>query len=130
MRAGAPWCTLCLTPTASREPEPMTPPAPQPPPAGPVELVAVPVDAQAPVPGGWPCTACGHPNALDVSACAVCGSGFLARLSAEDAPALKLPVVGDMRRFQRGQPFVLLGLVVTGVLVVLVLAALAGMLLG
>ena len=143
MRDGAPWCTLCLTPTAGSQPQPSpqpsAPPAPQPsvpPSAAAVDPLTAPLievtgpPPKAPVPGGWPCTACGHPNALELSACAVCGSAFLARLAAEDAPALRLPVVGDMRRFQRGQPLVLLGLVVTGGLVVFVLIALAGMLLG
>ena len=150
MRDGAPWCTLCLAPTAAPSAGAAPEPACSPGPAAfdpltaplaeltalaavstpPAEPAAVPVDVKAPVTGGWPCTACGHPNALEVSSCAVCGSGFLARLAAEEAPALKLPVVGDMRRFQRGQPLVLLGLVVSGVLVVLVLIALAGMLLG
>ncbi len=129
MRDGAPWCTLCLTPTASPEPEPAAAAPAIAPVTAPADLPAA-TPPTLPVPGGWPCSACGHPNPLGLSACAVCGSGFLARLAAEDAPSLVLPLVGDMRTLSRSHHLALAGAVLTGVLAVLVLSACLGMLLG
>jgi hypothetical protein len=140
VRDGAPWCTLCLTPTASSEP--VAPPAPAAGPPAALDPLTAPLadlapaatapaaTAPQPAPAGWPCTTCGHPNALELSACAVCGSAFLARLAAEDAPSLVLPLLGDMRTLSRSHHLALAGAVLTGVLVVLVLLTLVGALLG
>ena len=144
VRDGAPWCTLCLAPTAAApcdpappvaDVDPLTAPLAQlaPPPPAPLVPSAPAGPAWPAVPpavAGWPCSACGHPNPLELSACAVCGSAFLARLAAADAPSLVLPLVGDMRTLSRSHRVALTGAVLTGVLLVLIVLWLAGMLLG
>jgi hypothetical protein len=92
---------------------------------------AVP-DPSAPPPparglGGWPCSGCGAVTAVELDACAACGTGFLAGLRRDEAPLLVLPGVGDVTRLSRGQR---LGLAAGVVLLVVLLVALLGLLTG
>ncbi len=45
---------------------------------------------------GWPCLVCGVENALEATFCTTCGAAFLEGLGKGSAPALRLPVVGDI----------------------------------
>lgn len=143
MRPGAPWCTLCLSPTADPAPASAAPPAPLAPPApvAPVDPLVDPLTAPlhvllgqpavppAPRAAGWPCAACGHTNDLEAGACHACGSPFLSALAAEEAAALRVPLVGDLRELtsrQRGMLNLAVGLGV--LLLVSVLTLLAGVL--
>ncbi len=148
VRDGAPWCLLChsdLRPPPECEPEPVDGPIDGPVNkpvdrgsdqltaalvAGSAGAVAPPTQARhAAEPGPesearWPCTGCGADNALDATACATCGTGFLAGLHAADSASLTLPVVGDVGRLSRNARLVLavgLGLVVALLLTGLVL---------
>ena len=78
---------------------------------------------------GWPCTTCGQDNPLQASACTACGLPFLGGRDAA-VPRLALPVVGDLGRLSRGQRVVAAGAVLLlGVLLLLLLSAVAGALL-
>lgn len=86
------------------------------------------VDLPAPRPGGargWPCSGCGEINAVELTACAACGTAFLAGLRKESAPVLALPVVGDLALLSRAQR---LGLAGGVVLLAMVLITLLGLL--
>ena len=156
VRVGAPWCTLCLTPTGpAGGPEPLTAPEQVPPvttSAGeidpltaPLELVlgatttartagtavtaaapAAPTRPRHAAAPTWPCTSCSTENALELTTCVTCGAGFLAA-ARNDAPLLALPVVGDITRLGRGQRFALAAGVA---FVFLLLTFLVGLLLG
>ena len=94
-------------------------------------LPAAPGDAAvAPRPGrlrGWPCSGCGETNAVELTECAACGTGFLAGLRKESAPVLELPVVGDITLLSRGQRLALAGgVVLMFMLMLVVLGLLAG----
>lgn len=117
VRPDAPWCTQCWA-DLRPPPEPVA--------------VARPVDpASAPAAprglGGWPCSGCGAVNAVELDACAACGTGFLAGLRREEPPLLVLPGVGDVTRLSRGQRLGLAGAVV---LVIVLLVALLSVLTG
>jgi hypothetical protein len=65
---------------------------------------------------------CEHTNPLEARVCGACGEPFLAALSAADATALKLPLVGDLRELtpkQRGLLNVAVGVAVMGLFAVL-----------
>jgi hypothetical protein len=62
--------------------------------------VPAPVDAEP----TWPCTVCGVANALSLTACADCGSAFLA--AAADSRGVTLPLVGDLNALSRTQRLV------------------------
>jgi hypothetical protein len=51
----------------------------------------------------WPCTRCDTANPIDASICSLCGGGFLAVVSEQGRISMKLPVVGDISRYSRGQ---------------------------
>ena len=142
VRADTPWCTLCWTDLRPAAPEPEAAPVPV---VGrhaasdstlpdPQQLPAAEAGGHNTHPpaggggvGGWPCSACGAVNAVELDACAACGLGFLAGLRAEEAPLLELPGVGDITALTRAQR---LGLAAGVVLVVLLLTALVGLLAG
>lgn len=124
----AQWCTQCwadLRPPP--EPAVVTPAEPVvalSPPGLP--LAALP----APRPGGlrgWPCSGCGETNAVELTSCAACGTGFLAGLHQDSGPVLALPVVGDLALLSRAQR---LGLAGGVVLLAMVLITLLGLLTG
>ena len=54
-------------------------------------------------PASWPCSACGHVNAISAGVCGACGSAFLSGVRQAEGPLLALPVVGDLTRLQRSQ---------------------------
>lgn len=140
LRADAPWCTLCLTPTGPvHAPEPQPLPAPSPvmpgfasarpavldPLTAPLELLlGEPGTATGSGPAtsgaapSWPCASCSTPNALDRAVCATCGAGFLAAVARDEPPLLALPLVGDVTGWTKlhwlavGVVLLLLGLVV------------------
>jgi hypothetical protein len=136
VRPGAPWCTQCWT---DLRPAPEPAPAVEAPvvspavaqPAGPVAVVqppeaAVTEDDDAPA-VTWPCSRCGQANALELSACSACGSGFLAAVRSDDPPLLVLPVVGDVGRLSKGQRYGLsAGIAFLAVLLVVVLGLIFG----
>lgn len=97
VRAGAPWCTLCLTPTraAVAVPEPPVRPVR---PSRPRGKHAAPSDEDLAV---WPCATCDSPNPLEASACTTCGAGFLEAVARAEPPLLVLPGVGDASRLGR-----------------------------
>jgi ribosomal protein L40E len=123
---GAPWCTLCLTRTAS-------PPAPEPSPdpvhdavdavaavaaapapaaldplTAPLELLlAAPTEPGAAGAPSWPCAACSARNAYDATTCGACGSGFLEQVRLSEGPLLVLPLVGDLSRLDKQQSLLL-----------------------
>lgn len=130
--AGAPWCTLCWTSLAPAQPAPapasapvalVTAPAAVAPavaerPTGvaqaapadfdplrdPLPVAALTAAAPSPVPptaATWPCSGCAAPVPLSESACPTCLTPFLAEVRAP-APALRLPVVGDVNTLSRG----------------------------
>lgn len=144
VRPGAPWCTLCYhdlrpapreTVTPPVPPAPVTPPttsAPVPPPTALVPLALLtppttPTPAAAPGAASWPCSACGQANPYSVSACAACGTGFLAGLRETEGPLLELPVVGDLTALSRGRR---LGLAAGVVLAVIALTVIVSLLFG
>lgn len=90
----------------------------------PVPAGSAPTALSAP---GWPCSACGATNAVELNACAGCGLGFLAGLQSAAEPLLTLPGVGDVGALSRAQR---LGLAGGVVLVVVLLTLLVGMLFG
>lgn len=101
VRPGAPWCTQCWTdlrpaPVAAREPEPQPSPPVAPRPSG-------EQDAPAATRPGWPCSACGGVNALELDACAACGTPLFASLRAGEEPLLVVPGLGDITRLSRAQ---------------------------
>ena len=125
----AQWCTQCW---ADLRPPPVhaaVAPAPagtggQSPAAAGIDPVALP----APRPGGargWPCSGCGEVNAVELTSCGACGTGFLAGLRKESAAGLALPVVGDLTLLSRAQR---LGLAGGVVLLAMVLITLLGLL--
>jgi predicted RNA-binding Zn-ribbon protein involved in translation (DUF1610 family) len=79
----ADWCGQCFR--ALREPQPQAEAvaiagAPARPPR---EVDDGPAGRRAPT---WPCPACGNENALELDACAVCGTTFAALMRVDDAP--------------------------------------------
>lgn len=91
--ADAAWCGQCLTPLARPTPHAAPAPAAAPEPAGEPAVAAA---AQA-APGrtatttastepSWPCPVCGNDNAIELDACAVCGTTFAALMREADAP--------------------------------------------
>ncbi len=76
--ADAEWCGQCFTPLGEPEPEP------EPTPDAAAEPTAGAGDAPRTVPT-WPCPACGHENAIEHDACAICGTPF-AVLMRQDEP--------------------------------------------
>jgi hypothetical protein len=139
LRAGAPWCTLCLTPAAAAPVPPLACPPPvaaAPPPApdlradaltAPLEQV---LGGPAPTPPpGWPCTSCGWLNPLEVTACGACGSAFLGKLAADDAPSFVLPFIGNVCGLGGAQHLLLAGAVVVGAVLLVVLLSVLGLLL-
>lgn len=118
VRDGAPWCTLCLTPTGAHEQQPFLD-APQAvdPLTAPLELVAPELVAPELVrtsrPRGkhaapsdedlaaWPCATCESPNPLDAAVCTTCGAGFLAAVAGTEPPLLVLPWLGDVSRLSK-----------------------------
>lgn len=85
--ADAAWCGQCLTPLT--RPEAAAPPAE---PAG--QPATVRAAETAPNRTGtttvsepsWPCPVCGNDNAIELDACAVCGTTFAALMRDDDAP--------------------------------------------
>ena len=76
------------------------------PPAAPVEPAAapaVPAPAAAASEPTWPCTRCASPNPFAAVACGVCGTPFLAQVSADSKVNLVLPLVGDLGAMSRGR---------------------------
>jgi hypothetical protein len=67
--AGAPWCGQCFAPLV--EPDAPAVPAPS--------VAAAPHERRAPF---WPCPVCGEENAIELDACAVCGTPFAAVMRA------------------------------------------------
>lgn len=139
LRTGAPWCTLCLTPTAAAPVAPVArppvaPATPRPAPGLRADPLTAPLeqvlgDSTPPPLPGWPCTSCGSLNPLEVTACAACGSAFLGKLAADDAPSLVLPFVGNVCRLGRAQHLLLAGAVVVGAVLLVVLLSVLGLLL-
>ena len=99
VRPGAPWCTQCWT-DLRPAPEPAAAPSPAPA-AEPAAPVAEP--RRRSTTGGWPCSACGHENPVELDACAACGTGFLAAVRSSAEPLLVLPGIGDVGKLSRGQ---------------------------
>jgi len=83
----AEWCGQCLRSLVELEPEPEPVPA-----EGPVAVRgADPSPSELPGAGSrrrptWPCPACGNENALELDACAVCGTTFASLMRQDDAP--------------------------------------------
>jgi hypothetical protein len=125
VRADAPWCTQCWT-DLRPAPEPVAVPAPAPAPPAATSGDAGAAPARRGL-GGWPCSRCGATNAVELDACAACGTGFLAGLRRDEPPLLALPGVGDVTRLTRGQR---LGLAGGVVLLMVLLTALIGLLTG
>ena len=130
VRPEAPWCTQCWA-DLRPPPEPVAA-TPPPAPASPVPVAgpltpAVGADARPSAARGWPCSGCGETNAVELDACAACGTGFLAGLRKEAGPVLALPVVGDITRLSRAQR---LGMSAAFVAVFLLLIALLGLIPG
>jgi hypothetical protein len=117
LRTGAPWCTLCLTPTAAAPAAPVAP------------LEQVPGGPAPAPPAGWPCTSCGWLNPLEATTCGACGSAFLGKLAADDAPSLVLPFVGNVCGPGAAQHLLLAGGVVVGAVLLVVLLSVLGLLL-
>ena len=146
MRPGAPWCTLCLAPVQGaprpRGSEPLPEPLPQPSLGPGVDPLTAPLHVllgePAPVPArpaarpdpAWPCSTCGRLNDLDASVCAGCGDGFLSVVAAAEAASLRLPVVGDLRSLTPGQRRMVNVAVILLVLVLLLVLAGLGAVLG
>lgn len=120
VRPGAPWCTQCWADLRPAPPEPE-------PAAAPGEPGTGTADRGGRTAHGWPCTACGHTNAVELAACAACGTGFLAGLRGAEAPLLAVPGLGDLARYSRAQRLALAGGVV---LLVCLLVLAVGLLLG
>ncbi|MDP9240571.1 MAG: hypothetical protein M3O55_08035 [Actinomycetota bacterium] len=96
----------------------------EPVPGGQAEVLVAPAASSGPdsagQAAGWPCAACGAGNSFDSTLCGSCGSGFLAGLSEEGGPDLRLPMVGSLARFGRSAR---LGIaVVVGLFVALLLS--------
>jgi hypothetical protein len=124
VRPDAPWCTQCWADLrAAPEPESALVArhaAPDP---------ALPPSADGPgrSAAGWPCSACGATNAVELDTCAGCGTGFLATLRADEPPLLLLPGVGDVTRLGRAQRLGLgAAVALTAVLLVLLVGVLVG----
>jgi hypothetical protein len=77
----AEWCGQCFRSLVEPKPEPQP-------------VAAALATADAPVPSGegsrraptWPCPACGNENALELDACAVCGTTFASLMRRDEAP--------------------------------------------
>jgi hypothetical protein len=125
VRPDAPWCTQCwagLRPAPEPEPAPVARHA-APDPAPPLSAVDGPGRSAA----GWPCSACGVTNGVELDACSGCGTGFLATLRADEPPLLLLPGVGDVTRLGRAQRLGLgAAVALTAVLLVLLVGVLVG----
>lgn len=87
--ADAQWCGQCFESLVEPEPEPVRPPGtgpspgadPSPTPAGVPPVTAAPT---------WPCPACGNANAIELDACAVCGTSFAALMrQGEERPKVE-----------------------------------------
>ncbi|MEO8475417.1 MAG: zinc ribbon domain-containing protein [Actinomycetota bacterium] len=78
--ADAEWCGQCFTPLTESAPEPTPDPVP--------ESVGDAADGARKVPT-WPCPACGHDNAIEHDACAICGTPFAVLMRQDE----QLPVV-------------------------------------
>jgi predicted RNA-binding Zn-ribbon protein involved in translation (DUF1610 family) len=91
--ADAQWCGQCfeslVEPEPEPEPEPVRSPESEPSPAAdtsPTPAGAPPATA-APT---WPCPACGNANAIELDACAVCGTSFAALMrQGEERPKVE-----------------------------------------
>ena len=132
-RADADFCGQCYADFRPPVPQPSAPVAPAPtasygiPASDPLALplpevtvptqvapeepaVAAPLAAAVPGRHGvperqitWPCVRCSAKNDIDATVCQTCGTSFLQTVSEETRVTLKLPVVGDIHRFSRGQ---------------------------
>lgn len=128
VRPDAPWCTQCWTDLRPAPPVPRVvdlpvgPPAAAGPASGPADVVAPALVKRGL--GGWPCTVCSAVNAVELDACAECGSGFLAGASSADA-GLVVPGLGDLTKVSRTQR---LALAVGAALLFMVLVGLVGLL--
>jgi hypothetical protein len=85
----AEWCGQCFRSLVEPEPEP----EPQPTEPDPSLAAAGIAGATAAPPGGrarraptWPCPTCGAENALELDACAVCGTTFASLMRRDEAP--------------------------------------------
>jgi hypothetical protein len=83
----AEWCGQCFRPLL--EPGPPPQPAPE---SAPKHVAVAAARAEA-APGDrpalapiWPCPACGNENAIELDACAVCGTTFASLMRQDDAP--------------------------------------------
>jgi len=77
----AEWCGQCFRSLVEPEPEPEPEPAlPQ------VSETPVPVTLGAPPAPVWPCQTCANENALELDACAVCGTTFASLMRQDEAP--------------------------------------------
>ncbi|MGZ8619814.1 MAG: hypothetical protein ACXWYE_07920, partial [Actinomycetota bacterium] len=81
----AQWCGQCFESLIEPEPEPEPGPSPgadpSPTPAGSPPATAAPT---------WPCPACGNANAIELDACAVCGTSFAALMrQGEERPKIE-----------------------------------------
>lgn len=132
VRPDAPWCLLChrdLRPAARPVAVAATADTAEPALTGTAEpgpaLVdtAQPGSAQRRPAPAWPCVLCGADNGIDATVCTACGAAFLAALRQDSAPALRLPVVGDVFGLSKSARAVLavgVGLLVALLLIVLV----------
>jgi hypothetical protein len=77
-------------------------------------------------PTGWPCSRCEHLNDFADLLCTTCASPFLAKVAEETAVTIRLPLVGDLSRYGRGQRA---GIALAALLIVLVPLALITLLL-
>lgn len=141
LRPGAPWCTLCYADLRPPAPEHEVPPPlvvaeslPFDPLTAPAEALGLPGrgsdgtgahGAEPPSSPTWPCTACEQPNPLTAADCSTCGTAFLADLRVGEEPLLRVPGLGDISRFSRGQR---IGLAALVVLLVIVLTAVLSLL--
>jgi len=86
----AEWCGQCFRSLRDPEPEPEpegTPAAVTGAAAGPgAGPIASQRDVDARPPPTWPCPTCGNENALELDACAVCGTTFASLMRQDDAP--------------------------------------------
>jgi predicted RNA-binding Zn-ribbon protein involved in translation (DUF1610 family) len=85
----AEWCGQCFRSLAEPEPERATEPK-HVAEARPMGATAATAQVEAPSEGGprrgatWPCPACGNENALELDACAVCGTTFAALMRQDE----------------------------------------------
>jgi hypothetical protein len=84
----AEWCGQCLRSLVEPEPEPQPVPAEDPFAAHEADPSA---ESEPPAAGSrraptWPCPACGNENALELDACAVCGTTFASLMRQDDVP--------------------------------------------